>query len=49
MQLGLLIYPLEGYWPNSWNDFRTFPSALTLTFIVMACIWAADNWGVHYG
>jgi phosphatidate cytidylyltransferase len=34
--------PLEGYWPNSWSDIRTFPSALTLTFLVMACIWAAD-------
>jgi phosphatidate cytidylyltransferase len=34
--------PLAGYWPSSWSDFRTFPSALTLTFLVMACIWAAD-------
>ena len=40
--LGITNLPLEGYWPNSWNDFRTFPSALTLTFLVMACIWAAD-------
>ena len=34
--------PLDGYWPNSWLDLRTFPSALILTFLVMACIWAAD-------
>lgn len=40
--LGITNLPLSGYWPDSWNDFRTFPSALTLTFLVMACIWAAD-------
>jgi phosphatidate cytidylyltransferase len=40
--IGITNLPLAGYWPNSWNDFRTFPSALTLTFLVMACIWAAD-------
>ncbi len=34
--------PLDGYWPTSWLDLRTFPPALTLTFLVMACIWAAD-------
>ena len=34
--------PLSGYWPSSWSDIRTFPTALTLTFLVMACIWAAD-------
>ncbi len=34
--------PLDGYWPTSWLDLRTFPSALILTFLVMACIWAAD-------
>lgn len=34
--------PLEGYWPLSWQDIRAFPTALVLTFLVMACIWAAD-------
>jgi len=34
--------PLSGYWPGSWSDAKTFPTALTLTFLVMACIWAAD-------
>ena len=34
--------PLEGYWPLSWQDVRSFPTALILTFLVMACIWAAD-------
>ena len=34
--------PLDGYWPTSWLDLRTFPTALILTFLVMACIWAAD-------
>ncbi|MEM9272675.1 MAG: phosphatidate cytidylyltransferase [Cyanobacteria bacterium P01_F01_bin.143] len=34
--------PLDGYWPNSWTDFHEFPTALILTFLVMACIWAAD-------
>jgi len=34
--------PLMGYFPNSWQDPSQFPFALTLTFLVMACIWAAD-------
>jgi phosphatidate cytidylyltransferase len=34
--------PLNGYWPDSWTDPSQFPDALTLTFLVMACIWAAD-------
>lgn len=34
--------PLDGYWPTSWTDFHQFPTALILTFLVMACIWAAD-------
>ena len=34
--------PLDGYWPDSWTDPSQFPTALTLTFLVMACIWAAD-------
>lgn len=34
--------PLDGYWPDSWTDFSQFPPALTFTFLVMACIWAAD-------
>lgn len=34
--------PLDGYWPTSWSNFQQFPTALILTFLVMACIWAAD-------
>ena len=34
--------PLDGYWPDSWADISHFPTALVLTFLVMACIWAAD-------
>ena len=34
--------PLDGYWPDSWTDISNFPTALILTFLVMACIWAAD-------
>jgi phosphatidate cytidylyltransferase len=34
--------PLNGYWPNSWTDLASLPHALKITFIVMACIWAAD-------
>ncbi|MCC0176236.1 phosphatidate cytidylyltransferase [Waterburya agarophytonicola K14] len=34
--------PLNGYWPDSWLNPSQFPVGLTLTFLVMACIWAAD-------
>ena len=34
--------PLYGYIPSSWGDWFNLPYALRLTFIVMACIWAAD-------
>ena len=34
--------PFNGYWPDSWADISQFPPSLTLTFLVMACIWAAD-------
>ena len=34
--------PLDGFWPTSWTHPELFPTALTLTFLVMACIWAAD-------
>jgi phosphatidate cytidylyltransferase len=34
--------PFDGYWPNSWTSLDRLPTALTLTFLVMACIWAAD-------
>ncbi len=34
--------PLDGYWPDSWADISHFPTALIITFLVMACIWAAD-------
>lgn len=34
--------PFDGYWPVAWNDLGAFPEALKITFIAMACIWAAD-------
>jgi phosphatidate cytidylyltransferase len=34
--------PFDGYWPTAWNDLNAFPEALKITFITMACIWAAD-------
>lgn len=34
--------PLDGYWPDSWSNPSQFPVGLTITFLVMACIWAAD-------
>lgn len=34
--------PLDGYSQDSWLNPSQFPTALTLTFLVMACIWAAD-------
>lgn len=33
--------PLDGYFPPSWN-VNYFPDALKITFLAMACIWAAD-------
>lgn len=40
--INLSNLPLNGYWPDSWTDPSQFPYALSLTFLVMACIWAAD-------
>lgn len=37
-----LNLPFDGYWPSSWSDPCTFPEALKITFLAMACIWAAD-------
>ena len=34
--------PLDGYFPTNILDFQSFPDALKITFIAMACIWAAD-------
>jgi phosphatidate cytidylyltransferase len=34
--------PLNGFWPDAWDDLTHFPHALKITFLVMACIWAAD-------
>jgi phosphatidate cytidylyltransferase len=34
--------PLNGYLPDSWDDFSSLPRSLTITFLTMACIWAAD-------
>jgi phosphatidate cytidylyltransferase len=33
---------LQGYWPQSWTDWRSFPVALTVTLFAFSCIWAAD-------
>lgn len=33
--------PLDGYFPETWN-LNYFPDALKITFLAMACIWAAD-------
>ncbi|MEC4805889.1 MAG: phosphatidate cytidylyltransferase [Jaaginema sp. PMC 1079.18] len=41
-QITALNLPFDGYWPANWNDFGAFPEALKITFITMACIWAAD-------
>ncbi len=40
-QLGSRL-PLQGYWPDSWQDFSSLPLALTVTFVAFGCIWAAD-------
>ena len=34
--------PLDGYFPQNILDYQSFPDALKITFIAMACIWAAD-------
>lgn len=34
--------PLDGYFPIHPLDFNSFPDALKITFVAMACIWAAD-------
>ncbi|WP_017294800.1 phosphatidate cytidylyltransferase [Geminocystis herdmanii] len=34
--------PLDGYFPTNIFDVHSFPDALTITFLAMACIWAAD-------
>ncbi len=34
--------PLDGYWPISWADPSTFPTALTATLLAFGCICAAD-------
>ena len=34
--------PLDGYFPQDILNVHSFPDALKLTFITMACIWAAD-------
>lgn len=34
--------PLDGYFPTNILDVHSFPDALTITFLAMACIWAAD-------
>lgn len=34
--------PLQGYWPDSWQDFTELPLSLTVTIVAFGCIWAAD-------
>lgn len=34
--------PLDGYFPSNILDIHSFPDALMITFLAMACIWAAD-------
>lgn len=34
--------PLGGYFPENFWDFNSFPDALKITLVAMACIWAAD-------
>ncbi len=34
--------PFDGYFPTNILNFHDFPDALKITFIAMACIWAAD-------
>lgn len=38
----IINLPFNGYFPTSWTDLLHCSQALKLTFIVMACIWAAD-------
>jgi phosphatidate cytidylyltransferase len=33
---------LQGYWPESWTDWHSFPPALMVTLLAFGCIWAAD-------
>jgi phosphatidate cytidylyltransferase len=33
---------LQGYWPQSWTDWHSFPPALMVTLLAFGCIWAAD-------
>ena len=33
---------LQGYWPESWTDWHSFPPALIVTLLAFSCIWAAD-------
>lgn len=33
---------LHGYWPESWTNLETVPSALSFTLMAFSCIWAAD-------
>jgi phosphatidate cytidylyltransferase len=33
---------LQGYWPQSWTDWHSFPQALMVTLLAFSCIWAAD-------
>jgi phosphatidate cytidylyltransferase len=34
--------PLNGYFPTNLLDINSFPTAFKITFLAMACIWAAD-------
>ncbi len=34
--------PLNGYLPDSWQNFNALPQGLTVTLLAFSCIWAAD-------
>ena len=41
--------PLNGYWPESWNNLSALPQGLTATVLAFFCIWAADIGAYTFG
>jgi phosphatidate cytidylyltransferase len=41
--------PLQGFFPESWSDFRTMPMGLLITLLAFGCIWAADIGAYLFG
>jgi phosphatidate cytidylyltransferase len=41
--------PLNGYWPESWNNWSALPQQLTATLLAFACIWASDIGAYFFG